>query len=82
MNQTRRQVPTDLRPRFIQLLKSLRREAGATREDDLWEITARLLHAELMNEWEHFKDDIGIYASEDVLIDDDEDYNNAEWAGF
>lgn len=80
MNKTRRQIPQDLRSRFIQLLKGLRREAGDTREDDLWEIASRLLHADVMLEWEHFKGDIGIYASEDIIngFDADDPYNG-EW---
>ncbi len=69
----RREIPKDLRARFIQLLRVSRNETPAVSEDILWEVSARLLHAELMNEWEHFKDDIGIYASEDILGEMDED---------
>ena len=84
MNKNRRQIPTDLRPRFIQLLKGFRRESGTLDEDTLWEVTARLLHAELMNEWEHFKDDIGIYGSEDIVEDygDLDLYDDSQWGGM
>ncbi len=81
---TRRLIPADLRPRFLKMLNSLRREMGSLEEDTAWEVTARLLHAELMNEWELFKDDMGFYGSEDVTEDygDADLYDDAGWGGM
>jgi hypothetical protein len=59
---------------------------GDLDENTAWEVTARLLHAEVACEWDEFKKRLEIYGAEDVTggqvwYDGGFDPYSGEWGG-
>lgn len=56
----KRDIPVELRPYFIKMMKRVREDEPTVDEDILWEVTARIVHAETLADWFLFKQEMGI----------------------